>query len=130
MAKGPYGAIIETEKSARSPSTKNAKRLCKSTCYAVTNLEPSSVSTKPDSYTSIASAVTPRMLSKQKISPHSFFSNHTARTGQNGLLQMSIASCGKRYFIRSLPVSILLKVGPSTLKSFSNQYFTTASTRH
>ena len=74
MAKGPYGANIETEKSATSPSTKNQKRLCKSTLYAATNLElTSSRILSPlslNSYTSIASAITLQMLSKQKNSTH------------------------------------------------------------
>ena len=61
------------EKSAKSPSTNNTKRLCKSTLCAVTNLELTSSCILSllclNCYTSIAGAVTPRMLSKQRI-PH------------------------------------------------------------
>ena len=72
--KGPYGAKIETEKSAKSFSTKNTKHLCKSTCYDVTNLELTSSRIlsllNPNSYTSssdIVGSVTPRMLSKKEF---------------------------------------------------------------
>ena len=76
---GPYGAKIETEKSTKSPFTKNTKRLCKSTCYALTNFElTSSRLLSLLSLTSITSAVTPQMLSKQKNSPHTTSSNHAA----------------------------------------------------
>ena len=72
MQNGPYGTKIATKKSAKSPSPKNTKRLCKSTCYAVTNLELTSYLIlfllSLNSYTSITGAVTPRMLSKQKNS--------------------------------------------------------------
>ena len=74
MAKGTYGAKIETDQSAKSPSTKNTKLLCKSTCYAVTNFELTSSRILSllslNSYTSITDAVTPRMLNKQKNSTH------------------------------------------------------------
>ena len=61
------------EKSAKRPSTKNQKCLCKSTLYAVTNLELTSSRILSllclNCYTSIAGAITPRMLSKQRT-PH------------------------------------------------------------
>ena len=51
------GTKIETEKSAKSP-TKKTKHLCKSTCYAVTNLKLTSRCILSllslNSYTSIA----------------------------------------------------------------------------
>ena len=69
---GPYGAKTETEKSAKSPSTKNTKCLCKSTCYAITNLELTSshilfLATKPEQVYLYRRYETPR---KQKDSAH------------------------------------------------------------
>ena len=90
--------------------------------YVVTNLELTSSRLLSllslNSYTSIAGAITPRMLSKQRI-PHTihikttFFSNHSVRIACTEdffkCMEMSIAPRRKRYFIRSLPVSILLR---------------------
>ena len=118
MAKG---AKIETKKSVKSPSTKNTKRLCKSTCCAVTNLELTSSYILSllslNSYTSIAGAVTLQLLSKQKNSPHTTSSQITLPELDRiedffKYTEMSIAQRGKRYFILSLPVSILLESWP------------------
>ena len=113
-----------TEKSAKCPSTKNTKHLCKSTCYAVTNIELTSSRILSllslNSYTSIAGAVTPQMLSKQKNSTlHTQFTSRLLITPPEldrivctedffEYMEMSIAPRGKRFFIRSLPASILL----------------------
>ena len=87
------------EKSAKSPSTKNKKRLCISTLYAVTNLELTSSRilslVSLNCYTSIAGAVTPRMLSKQR-SPHTihvktiFFSKHHQNSVYRGLCLLQV----------------------------------------
>ena len=86
-------------KSAKSPSTKNQKRLCKSTLYAVTNLELTSSRTLSllslNCYTSIAGTVTLRMLSKQRT-PHTiyvkttFFSKHHQNSVYGGLRLLQV----------------------------------------
>ena len=118
--KGP-GAKIEIEKSAKSLSTKNTKCLCKSTCYAVTNLELTSSRILSllslNSYTSIAGTVTPRMLSKQKNTHTILLSSKiTPPELDDRILCMEdfckyteMSPRRRRYFIRSLLVSILLK---------------------
>ena len=99
------------EKSATSPSTKNQKRLCKSTLYAVTNLELTSsriLSLQSlNCYTSIAGAVSPRMLSKQRT-PYTLLSSQNATRivcSEDFVFfkytEMSIAPRGKRYFFQS-----------------------------
>ena len=121
MQKGPYGTNIETKKNAKSPSTKNTKRLCKSTCYAVTNLELTSSRNLSllslNSYTSIAHTITPWMLSKHNNSTHTQFTSSLLSSQimppelDDGIActedffkytEMSIAPCGKRNFIRLL----------------------------
>ena len=76
-----------------------------------------------NSYTSIAGAITPRMLSKQKNSTHNsrqdYFLLKSCRQKLDDRIarmedffkytEMSIAPHGKRYFIQSLPFSILLR---------------------
>ena len=74
------------------------------------------------SLTSIASADAKQA---KELSTHNFFSNHAAIAPELDriactddffkYMEMSIAPRGKRYFIRSLPVSIMLReFGPST----------------
>ena len=59
--------ILKPRKALRVPLLNYTKHLCKSTCYAVTNLKLTSSRILSllslYSYTSIAGAVTPRMLS-------------------------------------------------------------------
>ena len=117
------------EKSAKSPSTKNQTSLCKSTLYTITNLKLTSSRILSllclNCYASIAGTVTPRMLSKQKT-PHTIHARLLSSQNATRIactedlvffkyMEMSIAPRGKRYFIGSLLVSILLqRVGPST----------------
>ena len=87
------------EKIAKSPSTENQKRLCKSTLYAVTNLELTSSRILSllclNCYTSIAGAVTPRMLSRQRT-PHTiqakttFFSKRHQNSVYGGLRLLQV----------------------------------------
>ena len=131
MAIRLYSKKNETEKSAKSPSTKNQKRLCKSTLYAVTNLELTSSRflslLSLNYYTSIAGAVTLRMLSKQR-SPYTihvkttFFSKHPQNSVYGGLCLLQVYGNVNHTTreVVSLPVSIFLqRVGPS--RSFSPQ---------
>ena len=108
-------------KKPKSPSTKNTKRLCKSTCYAITNLELTSSRIllsllSLNSYTSIASAITLRMLSKQKNYTQFYFLKIMSPELDDRIpcmedfckcTKMSMTPRRRRYFIQSLPVSIL-----------------------
>ena len=111
---------LKPRKVLRVPSTKNTKSLCKSTCYAVTNLELTSSRILSllnlNSYTSIAGAVTPRMLSKPQFyfllkSRHQNWTTEyrVRRTSASIRKCPSCTPCRRRYFIRSLLVSILLR---------------------
>ena len=122
---------LKRRKALRVPLPKIKKSLCKSILYAVTNLELTSSRILSllclNCYTSIAGPVTTRMLSSKEL--HTQFTSRLL-SSQNATriactedfvffkyTEISIASRGKRYFIRSLPVSILLqRVGPSTLR--------------
>ena len=87
------------EKSAKSPSTNNQKCLCKSTLYAITNLELTSSRIlsllSQNCYTSIASAITPRILGKQRT-PHTihvkttFCSKHHQNSVCGGLRLLQV----------------------------------------
>ena len=129
MAKWTLWCKIETERSAKSASTKNSKLLCKSTCYAITNVEFTSSRIlcllSPNRYTSnsdIAGAMAPWMLSKRTL--HSIhimtsFSNQAAAMDRIACtedffkyIKMLVTPCRKS-FSRSIPVAVLLRVGPS-----------------
>ena len=81
---------LKRRKALKVPLLKNQKRLCKSTLYAVTNLELTSNRTLSllclNCYTSIAGAVTPRMLSKQRT-PHTIHvkTNFFSKRHQNSM---------------------------------------------
>ena len=113
---------FKPRKVLRVPLLKKKKCLCESTCFAVTNLELTFSHILSllslNSVTSITSTETPRMLSKQNNSTHnSLLSSQItlpeldriACTEDFFYTEMSIAPRGKRYFIRSLPVAILLR---------------------
>ena len=114
-------------------------KMCKSTCCAVTNLELTSSRILSllslNSNTSIASAATLQMLSKQTNSTQfTFLLKSAARTGQNsvygGILQVygNVNRTAREEVIhsKSSGLHFALRVGRSTLRSFSNQYFNTA----
>ena len=122
MAKGTLWHKIETERSAKSPSTKSTKHLCKSTCYAtVPKLELTSSRIlsllSPNSHAIITGTVKLRMLRKQNNSTHNLCQDVILKSldriacmeGFFNCTELSIAQRGKRHFIRSLPVSILLR---------------------
>ena len=86
--------------------------------------------------TSIASTVTPRILSKQKNSIHNSRQDYfllkscrqriVCKEDFFKYTEMSIVPRGKRYFIQSLWLHFAQTVGHSTLRSSSNQYFNIA----
>ena len=133
---------LKRRKALRVPLLKIKKRWCKSTLYAVTNLELTSNRIlsllSVNCCTSFASAVTPRMLSKQRAAHTIHVSKRHQNSVYGGLRFLQVYgdvnhTAGKRYFIGSLPVSILLQsVGPSTLRTFSPHSISTQhrSTRH
>ena len=129
------------EKSAKSPSTKNQIRLCKSTLYAVTNLELTSSRILSllslNCYTSIAGAVTPRMLSKQRT-PHiihvktTFFSKRHQNSVYGGLRLLQVYGDVNRttreeiFHWKSSSLHFAPESWPFHVKIFSPQYFNTA----
>ena len=127
-------------KSAKSPSTKNQKHLCKSTLCAVTNLELTSSCILSllslNCYTSIAGAVTPRMLSKQRT-PHTihvkttFFSKRHQNSVYGGLCLLEVYGDVNRtareevFHSKSSGLHFAPeRVGPYTLRSFSHSIST------
>ena len=136
LSSRPFTVVIVQQKGIQT-------RLCKSTLYAVTNRELTSshilsvLSLNCCTSIVIAGAVTPRMLSKQRT-PHTihvkttFFSKHHQNSvyGELRLLQVNgnvNRTVREEVFHWKSSVSILLqRVGPSTLRIFSPQYFNTA----
>ena len=101
---------MKLRKALRVPLIKIQNACVKSTCCAVTNLELTySRFLSMNSYTSIAGAITLRILSKQKNFPQTTSSQIMPPEDFFKYTEMSIAQRGRRYFILCLPVSILLE---------------------